>query len=1653
MSREIDDRVVSIEFDNQRFNSNVDSTIKSLDALKKELSFEGIKDGFQEIEKSAESVNLANIADSVAALENRFSTMGIVGMRVIQKLTDGLLNLSSKAISWATDGIIQGGIRRSMNLENAKFTLDGLLKDEEKVAAVMADVSASVDGTAYSLDQAASVASQLTASGIEAGDELLSALKAIAGTAAMTNADFSEIGHIFTTVAGNGRLMTMQLNQLSLRGLNVAATLGEQMNKSEAEIRDMVTQGKVSFDDFAKAMNSAFGEQAGKANETFTGAMSNIKAALARIGAKFVSPLVARNGPIVMLFNTIREQVNAASATLDPFVERYTKTMTVIAKGANEALKNLDVERVLNGFVYTPIEILINALNSLLSVLTPVGKAFKAIFPVIPSDRFLALAGAIKTMTGSLELSKDQASNLQRTFEGLFSIIDIGLEVIFKFGAGLSQVIEDWTGWSGGILSVTAAIGDFLVKVDEVVRNSKVIESAVTIFERVFGQAGKTLVEAGKRIREMVSLNGLGGIKAFLESIVGPITKVVNTIASALAKIATGFAEVVTSGDATMIANFIKAVLIDTLLVLMNGVITKFANLNEVMGAFWREMKLQFGNVSRIMYNLGETFRAWSVNINIKTIKELAISVGILALSCALLASINSDALYDALAAVTTLVMVMTFAGVQLFRVSKIGAMFGNAGGLIGFASSILILCLAVSNIAKIGDTDAIVKSLLAVAAMTILMMEIAKRMYAFDGKAPKGLFRLIWLAGSLFIVAKSIEVLSDISWDRTLIALGALSVAVIEMGALLKYMSKNVIASNSIKNALSVVALAGAIRIMANAISVLGNMETDQLLKGGTAFFGIVALLGIFAKSVLQSHPTAILAASVALVIISAAMEIVADVAKKFAKMEWEELGKAGAAIGGLTLIVSAFALLSKYINPASFILAAAGFVIMAGAFAIMTNLVNTLGSMKWESLVKAEFGMVTMTAIAVAFGLLSRYIIGFGFAAVGLLIFATALDVMSGIIAVLGHMEWDSILNAVKGIGALLTFVTVFALISSSLGPQMIVGAASLFVIAAALAVLAPAMLAMSVAGFIGVAGVLLGLAVGMAAIGAVASSFAAAIPAIVTFASAIAVLSLSLLAVGVGLGIIAKSIIKFGDVTETQMNKFGKSIREAVKAAGSAFPDFFAGLASGLIEFFATLAGAAKEIFVAIKELLVSAIQMLIEIAPELAELISVLITQVLAKLAGHASEWLESIKQIVMALLDTLTTMIPEIVDRLLSFLSELITVICNEGGDALSSIFETLGGALGRILGELIGSFIEGFANGMADGLGSLGDAVALFGEKFKVFADICRSIDQAAVDGCLRMLEMVLALTAAEVISALERIIDFVFPNSLGDTLENCGTAIMRFSDSIKNLSASSAQKALIAAQTGVLLAQLADGFVSMKSLNGSEMDNFMADVDALNASAISSRFNSAIVSAKSSLNTLKTTMLQIGKDCVTGFVNGLTNSKVLAMVDPAARQMAILAEAAVRDETGVESPSWKYDEIGVDCGQGLANGLNKSKGLVSDAANGLGESAMSGFGYVGDAFANLFSGGSGNEPTITPVLDLSEVESGATDIDTMFNDPSIGLNAQIEADTDQLHNDLIRQNELLSKLINICASGGNVTIDGTRLIGWVDARLGKLNG
>lgn len=344
MSKKVDERVVEMRFDNAQFEKNVSTSMSTLEKLKKSLNFDGASKSFENIDRAANNVSFDKISSGVEDLKNRFSTMGIVGMRVIENMTDSMISFAKKGVNFVTNSIVQGGKKRAMNLENAHFQLQGLLKDEEAVQAVMKDVNDSVDGTAYSLDAAAKVASQYAATGMRAGDKMYSALRAVAGVAAMTNSEYEDMGRIFTTVAGNGRLMGDQLNQLAARGLNAAATLADYLDTSEAEVRDMVSKGLISFDLFAEAMDYAFGEHAKKANETFTGSLSNVKAALARIGALFISPLVEQNGALVKLFNTLREKINDIKSALIPVADFVTNTVTNITNKVSDFIAAINIK-------------------------------------------------------------------------------------------------------------------------------------------------------------------------------------------------------------------------------------------------------------------------------------------------------------------------------------------------------------------------------------------------------------------------------------------------------------------------------------------------------------------------------------------------------------------------------------------------------------------------------------------------------------------------------------------------------------------------------------------------------------------------------------------------------------------------------------------------------------------------------------------------------------------------------------------------------------------------------------------------------------------------------------------------------------------------------------------------------------------------------------------------------------------------------------------------------------------------------------------------------------------------------------------------------------------------------------------------------------
>ena len=439
----IEERVVKMQFDNSQFERRVRTTINSLNDLKKASNLKGAAAGMEELQRVANAFSLAKISTGVESLQKRFSTFGIVGMRVIQNVTDSLMNLTKKAAGFVTGGILTGGKNRAFNLENAHFQLLGLLKDEQAVADVMKNVSDSVDGTAYSLDAAATVASQLAASGMRAGDQMFSSLRAVAGVAAMTNSEYSDIGRIFTQVAGQGKLMGDQLLQLSGRGMNAAATLADYLTRvgngaqvTEAEVREMVSDGKIDFATFAAAMDDAFGEHAKKANETFSGALSNIRAALGRIGAMFYSPLIVQNGALVQMFNAIRVKINDVKKALEPFAAFVTNNIIKMAERATKAISAFDMQKPIAAF------------KKLNDGIGSVGDKFKIIFSKSNAwnvfNKFLEKAGvsADSFKNKLLEVAKAEGTVRFTQIQNLLKMLG-GVENLFNSGRlRKSEIIE-----------------------------------------------------------------------------------------------------------------------------------------------------------------------------------------------------------------------------------------------------------------------------------------------------------------------------------------------------------------------------------------------------------------------------------------------------------------------------------------------------------------------------------------------------------------------------------------------------------------------------------------------------------------------------------------------------------------------------------------------------------------------------------------------------------------------------------------------------------------------------------------------------------------------------------------------------------------------------------------------------------------------------------------------------------------------------------------------------------------------------------------------------------------------------------------------------------------------------------------------------------
>lgn len=510
----IDERVVKMEFDNGKFEQNAQASLRTIDKLEKALKFENANKGFSKIEDAANKINLNKLDKNIQTIANRFSTMGIIGDQVVRNLTTSVMNGIGKMqrlLAAPIAQMINGGKARAMNIANAEFSLKGLgidwkaeseafevaakhLTDEEQrvlketgkfADSLYKDIDYAVSGTAYGLDEAAKAASILATSNVAIGDEMRTALRAISGVSAMTNRSYTEISNIFTHVAGKNKLQTEELNMLAERGLGAASKLGEYLGKSETEIKEMVSKGQIDFKTFAAAMDDAFGEHAKDANNTFNGALSNMKAALSRIGADIAGPLF---DACIKPFNDIRKIIDNLRVALQPLFKDVTFAIDLLSQYASAllGLTGLVTDHKLGLDQMPRLTLVIRNLESAFvflfyavsQVVKPIREAFFEVFKPT-GDIIVNITSALMMFALRLMMISDSAANIKPIFKSIFTILKSGFSIIGNIGSIIGKILSALSPLAPLILEVVSAISEVISTGIDWINNSGLLDTAL----------------------------------------------------------------------------------------------------------------------------------------------------------------------------------------------------------------------------------------------------------------------------------------------------------------------------------------------------------------------------------------------------------------------------------------------------------------------------------------------------------------------------------------------------------------------------------------------------------------------------------------------------------------------------------------------------------------------------------------------------------------------------------------------------------------------------------------------------------------------------------------------------------------------------------------------------------------------------------------------------------------------------------------------------------------------------------------------------------------------------------------------------------------------------------------------------------------------
>ena len=189
MSTTIDQKVVEMRFDNKQFESNVQTSMTTLDKLKKSLNLDGAAKGLESINDAAKKTDMSGLSSAVETVRMKFSALQVMGVTALANITNSAVNAGKRIVSALTIDPIKTGLQEYETQIGAIQTIMANTKSNgstlDDVNSALDELNEYADKTIYNFTEMTRNIGTFTAAGVDL-DKSVSSIKGIANLAAVS---------------------------------------------------------------------------------------------------------------------------------------------------------------------------------------------------------------------------------------------------------------------------------------------------------------------------------------------------------------------------------------------------------------------------------------------------------------------------------------------------------------------------------------------------------------------------------------------------------------------------------------------------------------------------------------------------------------------------------------------------------------------------------------------------------------------------------------------------------------------------------------------------------------------------------------------------------------------------------------------------------------------------------------------------------------------------------------------------------------------------------------------------------------------------------------------------------------------------------------------------------------------------------------------------------------------------------------------------------------------------------------------------------------------------------------------------------------------------------------------------------------------------